>query len=119
MKAFWDDEVEAKFKLSNTDKSDGFREVAVSEYNTSDDPTTTFFQYDGDAIREIGSLEGFCGNYNGQSHYLRGDVIIDGTGIIKTRTRGNVLLHQKSDTAYQYIVSVCCILFSADCSLPK
>lgn len=84
------DKVNVRFKFTDIQKGDSFMEVAVSDEGPSDDPSTTFFQYDGNTIRKIGSIEGFYGTYPGYPN-LVGRVTIDGSGIVKTMTRGDIL----------------------------
>lgn len=79
------------FSLVDIDKSDKSIEIAVSEIGSSDASMTSFFRYDGKSILKLGSMEGFYGEYRSGSYTSLGDVIVDGSGVVRTRTRGDIL----------------------------
>ena len=66
------------------DSTDTYHEIAVEEYGPSDDDATYLFRYDHGALVEIGELPGR--QRNGV-----GDLVIDGSGVITGRCRGNLL----------------------------
>lgn len=85
---FFGDQVEPQFNVVDIVKGDGFKEVAVSEYGPSDDYMTAFYHYDGKNIKLIGEIQGFYGD---SPWGFTGNVQIDGTGLIRTRTRGQIM----------------------------
>lgn len=53
---------------------------------------TFFYRYDGKNISLVGSIEGFYGKYPGCGKECpTGSVIVDGSGIVKTLSRGDIL----------------------------
>lgn len=88
---FWGDMVVPDFSIVDIKSDDGIKEMAVRELGPSDDPMTTFYKYDGKQIIQIGRIEGFYGEYPGWMEEAPiGSVRIDGSGIIKTVSRGDI-----------------------------
>ena len=67
--------------VTDIDAKDPWHEIAVCDFGPSDDPVTRFFRYTRGALEEIGSVPGFP--------VLDGG--IDGSGVIRTTCRGQVL----------------------------
>jgi hypothetical protein len=101
-KAFFEgDGIEPEyFSLVDVDKSDKLIEIVVSEISSSDVSKTSFFRYDGRSIIKLGSMDGFYGKYRLGSYSSLGDVIVDGSGVIKTQTRGDILHTWHYDDEY-------------------
>ena len=80
--------------LADIDKNDKFVEIAVIFVECSDYTQTSFFRYDGKSIIKLGTIEGFCGEHRSGAYSFAGDVPVDGvdgSGIVRTRTRGWIL----------------------------
>lgn len=77
--------------LADIDKNDTFVEIAVSSIGDSDFAQTSFFRYDGESIIKLGIIEGFYGEYRSGSYSSAGDVVVNGSGVVRTQTRGDIL----------------------------
>ncbi len=86
--------------LADIDKSDKSVEIAVSVIGSSDMSTTSFFQYNGKSIIGLGTIDGFYGEFHTGRHFALGDVIVDGSGIVRTQTRGDILHTWSYDDEY-------------------
>lgn len=87
------------FNIVDILKEDGFLEIAVSEEGPSADYKTTFFRYDGKNLKILAIIEGYYGVFPDSEQ--RGDVIIDGTGTVKTQSRGKILQTWYYDDVYE------------------
>lgn len=67
------------YKIVDIDSTDHIKEISISESGPSNDYATQFYYYDGQNICSLGKIEG--------SH----EVKIDGSGIVRTQTRGGIL----------------------------
>ncbi|MHB9027944.1 MAG: hypothetical protein ACYC9O_04190 [Candidatus Latescibacterota bacterium] len=72
--------ISGRYEIVDIDSTDGLREIAVPEWGPSDDYATTFLLYRQGKIREIGKIPG-AGNM----------MRVDGSGMIHTMVRGQVL----------------------------
>lgn len=77
------------FNIVDINKEDKYLEIAVSEEGPSADYETTFFRYDGKSLKVLSKIEGYYGSFPDSES--QGDMVIDGSGIIKTNTRGEIL----------------------------
>lgn len=77
--------------LADIDKNDKFIEMAVSSIGDSDFAQTSFFRYDGKSIIQLGTMDGFYGEYRSDSYFSTGDVVVNGSGVVRTQTRGDIL----------------------------
>ncbi len=71
------EEIQNSFEIVDIDKSDNFKEIAIKEDGPSEDPYTSYYFYDGKSLIFMGKIEGYGAT--------------DGTGIIRSRTRGKIL----------------------------
>lgn len=88
---FTGDNVETQFNIVDIKTGDGFKEIAVSEYGPSADERTSFYRYDGKKIVLLGDIPGFYGDYHQYTGKDSSDIKIDGSGVIKTLSLGNIL----------------------------
>lgn len=77
------------FNIVDILKEDKYLEIAVSEEGPSSDYITTFFRYDGKSLHILARIEGYYGLFSDASY--TGDMVIDGSGTVKTSTRGVIL----------------------------
>ncbi|MFA6472623.1 MAG: SH3 domain-containing protein, partial [Candidatus Latescibacterota bacterium] len=73
------DYIRGTYAIVDIDSTDGLREIAIPESGPSDDYATTFLIYSQGKIKKIGKIPG--------TYYLK----TDGTGIIQTMVRGEIL----------------------------
>lgn len=66
------------YKIVDIDSADMIKEISISESGPSDDYATHFYYYDGQKIIPMGGVEG-------------ANVKIDGSGVLRTYTRGKIL----------------------------
>lgn len=94
---------EPRFNIVDLDKTDRYREIAVSEYGESEDPATTFIRYDGTVLEVIGTITGFYGKryVNGNPTEGQGKVSVDGSGIVKTQKTSFFLMTWNYEAVYQ------------------
>lgn len=92
--------IEPRFNVVNITRSDGFREIAVSEYGPSSDFFTTFYHFEGDLLTRIGVVSGFYGEASEMCEVFA-TVNIDGSGIIRGLSRGNLLHTWFYDSEYR------------------
>ncbi|MBR0576801.1 hypothetical protein KCG48_10700 [Proteiniclasticum sp. BAD-10] len=94
---------EPRFNIVDLDKTDRYREIAVSEYGESEDPATTFIRYDGTVLEVIGTIPGFYGKryVNGNPTEGLGKVSVDGSGIVKTLKTSFFLMTWNYEAEYQ------------------
>lgn len=92
--------IEPRFNVVNITRSDGFKEIAVSEYGPSSDFFTTFYHFDGDLLTNIGVVSGFYGEASEMCEVF-GTVKIDGSGTITGLSRGNLLHTWFHESTYQ------------------
>jgi hypothetical protein len=69
------------FAIADLDKNDKFKEVLIGDYGPSDDYKIYYYAFDGSKVIEIGKTQGL----------LDYGVIIDGSGKVIARTRGQIL----------------------------
>lgn len=67
------------YSIVDIDTTDLVREIAVFEYGASDDDMSTFLEYDQGQLRSVGRIPGTS------------TIQIDGSGIVHTMARGDVL----------------------------
>lgn len=92
--------IEPRFNVVNIIRSDGFKEIAVSEYGPSSDFFTTFYHYEDDLLTKIGVVSGFYGEASEMCEVF-GTVTIGGSGAIKGVSRGNLLHTWFHDSEYR------------------
>lgn len=94
---------EPRFNIVDLDKTDRYREIAISEYGESEDPATTFIRYDGTVLEVIGTIPGFYGKRysNGNATEGLGKVFADGSGIVKTEKTSFFLMTWNYEAEYQ------------------
>lgn len=85
------DNIEPNFNIVDIDTSDKYMEIAVSEYGPSSDDATTFFYFDVKKIIPMGKIGGFFGVRYSYGNDIMGEMKINGSGEISTRTRGKIL----------------------------
>ena len=85
------DNIEPNFNIIDIDASDKYKEIAVSEYGPSSDDATTFYFFNGKEIIPMGKIGGFFGIYYSYGNDAMGEMKINGSGEISTRTRGKIL----------------------------
>lgn len=61
--------IETYIGLSDIDAGDGKYELAVYAFGPSSDETTTFFDFDGEKLQEIGRIEGLANSRKSDSRY--------------------------------------------------
>lgn len=95
---------EPRFNIVDLDKTDRYREIAVSAYGESDDNATTFIKYDGISLKEIGTVPGFYGKryVDGNPTEGLGNLTIDGSGVISTVQTSFFLMTWSYDTEYRF-----------------
>ncbi len=77
------------FNIMDINKKDKYFEIAVSEEGPSSDYQTTFFRYDGKNLTTLAKIQGYYGKFP-EGDYV-GDLVIDGSGTVKTSSRGEIL----------------------------
>lgn len=92
--------IEPRFNVVNITRSDGFKEIAVSEYGPSSDFFTTFYHFDGDLLTKSGVVSGFYGD-SSEACEVRSTVTVDGSGMIRGLARGNILHTWFHDAEYR------------------
>jgi hypothetical protein len=78
------DNIIGNFKIVDLDKADNILEIAFEEVGPSDDYRTEFLYFNGNEIISMGKITGIIGN---ETSSIR----IDGTGLLKTKTRGEAI----------------------------
>lgn len=73
------DNLDGYYKIVDIDSTDNFKEISISASGPSDDYVTYFYYYDGQNICPMGWVEG--------SYAVK----TDGSGILKTQTRGGII----------------------------
>jgi hypothetical protein len=66
------------YQIVDINQIDSYKEIAVKETGPSDDYAVQYFFYDGEEIKRMG-------------HISNMNLVLDGSGIIKTKTRGSIL----------------------------
>lgn len=74
------DNLDGIMYITDIDKKDKYKEIAITESGPSNDNMTSFYYYDGSRVVFMGKVQG--GEYS---------IKINGTGIFSTRTRGLIL----------------------------
>lgn len=92
--------IEPRFNVVNIVPSDGFKEIAVSEYGPSSDFFTTFYHYEDDLLTKSGTVSGFYGEASEMCE-VWSSVTIEGSGTIKGFSRGNILHTWYYDSEYR------------------
>jgi hypothetical protein len=90
--------IDPLFKVVDILKTDRFREIAVSEQGPSNDDATVFYRYDADTLKTLSVIPGFLGRYPDSDG--EGKVKVDGSGTIRTRSRGEILHTWFYDSEY-------------------
>lgn len=90
--------IDPMFKVVDILKTDRFREIAVSEQGPSNDDATMFYRYDTDALKTLSVIPGFLGRYPDSDG--EGKVRVDGSGMIRTSSRGEILHTWFYDSEY-------------------
>lgn len=94
---------EPRFNIVDLDKSDRYREIAVSEYGESEDPATTFIKYDGTSLDVIGTIPDFYGKrYENSLPVGLGSVGIDGSGSIKAIKTSQFFMTWTYEAEYRF-----------------
>lgn len=84
--AWFGNYIEENFNIVDIEGTDGYKEIAISEYGPSNDERTSFFKYVYNrVIIPMGSIPGF---YTPDGI---GEIKINGTGTIETMNRGKLL----------------------------
>lgn len=87
------------FKIVDISDQDKYLEIAVSEEGPSGDYATIFYRYDGNNLKELNKISGFLGPYPGRDNL--GSVIIEHSGLVRTKTRGEILHTWFYDDSYR------------------
>ena len=74
------DNLDGIMYITDIDKKDKYKEIAITESGPSNDNMTSFYYYDGSRVVFMGKVQG--GEYS---------IKINGTGIFSTKTRGLIL----------------------------
>ncbi|MGB4589401.1 MAG: SH3 domain-containing protein [Clostridiaceae bacterium] len=90
--------IDPMFKVVDISNKDKYLEIAISEEGPSSDYTTVFYRYDGKKLSELSKISGFLGKYPGMD--TRGSVLIDHSGFVKTKSRGEILQTWFYDDTY-------------------
>lgn len=90
--------IDPMFKVVDILNTDKYLEIAISEEGPSSDFATVFYRYDGMNLKELSKISGFLGKSPGSDNL--GSVIIDHSGIIRTKTRGEILQTWFYDDSY-------------------
>lgn len=98
MIAYEGEMIDPLFKIVDIASKDKYLEIAISEEGPSSDFATMFYRYDGNNLKELGKISGFLGKYPGSENL--GSVIIDHSGLVKTKTRGGILHTWFFDDSY-------------------
>ncbi len=91
--------INPKFNIVDMNKNDKYLEISVSEEGASSDYQTTFFRYDGKELKTLAKIQGYYGKFP-EGDYM-GDLIIDGSGTVKTSSRGEILQTWFYDDFYE------------------
>lgn len=91
--------IDPLFKIVDISDQDKYLEIALSEEGPSGDYATIFFRYDGKNLKELKKISGFLGKYPGSENL--GSVIIDHSGLVRTKTRGEILHTWFYDDSYR------------------
>ena len=89
MLAYEGEMIDPMFKVVDILNTDKYLEIAISEEGPSSDFATVFYRYDGMNLKELGKISGFLGKYPGSDSL--GSIILDHSGIVRTKTRGEIL----------------------------
>jgi len=98
MIAYEGEMIDPLFKIVDISNKDNYLEIAISEEGPSSDFATVFYRYDGMDLKELNKISGFLGKYPGSDTV--GSVIIDHSGIVRTKTRGDILQTWFYDDSY-------------------
>lgn len=90
--------IDPLFHVVNISAEDPYLEVAVSEEGPSSDFLTVFYRYRDGQLTKLAEIQGFLGKYPGTDTI--GDVTLDGSGRITTKTRGAVMQTWFYDDSY-------------------
>ena len=90
--------IDPLFHVVNISVEDPYLEVAVSEEGPSSDFLTVFYRYRDGELTKLAEIQGFLGKYPGTDTI--GDVMLDGSGRITTKTRGAVMQTWFYDDSY-------------------
>lgn len=90
--------IDPMFKVVDILNTDKYLEIAISEEGPSGDFATIFYRYDGMNLKELNKISGFLGKYPGSD--TLGSVIIDHSGILRTKSRGEILHTWYYDDSY-------------------
>ena len=83
---YFDQPDDSFWAITDVDAADGKLEIAVQDWGPSDDPVTRFFRFDGSALTDLGSVDGFLFFTQGA-----GTVKVSGGGIVRGAMRLRVL----------------------------
>ena len=87
---------EPRFNICDIDASDRFREIAVSYAGEDVYSGTTFYRFDGQSLKSLGTISGQYGkitNYYNKTTYM-GNIKIAGNNIVHTSSPGNLAIMQ-------------------------
>ena len=87
------------FNIVDIRSDDDYLEIAISEEGASSDYLTTFYRYDGKNLKTLAKIQGYYGEFP-EGDYM-GDMIIEGSGTVKTSTRGEILQTWFYDDIYE------------------